>query len=191
MYAIRSYYGILIAGGSTLGDIDKSVQIPAANFTEGVGEGAYAFNVDRQFDTPVAPFSVQGVAAGIVSANVAKFLNNDNTKTDGTIAFYYGRLRAKDVQTTTNVTNNVEVEVYRRDDLGASGWRQNSLNWYRSEDHTGTIFGRVHGHSVEDATQLTGVSDAQVATTVADPSGGIVAFDIATTRTTPFNRVFV
>ncbi len=83
-------------------------------------------------------------------------------------------------------------KMFRRrpDDLGASGWRQNSLNWYRSEDHTGTIFGRVHGHSVEDATQLTGVSDAQVATTVADPSGGIVAFDIATTRTTPFNRVF-
>ncbi len=182
--------GTLVAGGTTLGDINKTVQIPAANFTDGVGEGAYAFNVDRQFDTPVAPFSVKGVAAGIISPNVAKLLNSDTTKNDGTIAFYYGRLRTKDVQTTTDVTNNVEIEVYRRDDLGASGWRQNSLNWYRSEDHTGAIFGKVQGHSVENDTQLSGSSDPQVATVIHDPAGGIVGFDISTTRTTPFNRVF-
>ncbi|MBN2895554.1 MAG: hypothetical protein JXK05_06655 [Campylobacterales bacterium] len=181
--------GTLMDALTTLGDIDKRVMIAASQFFDGNASASYALNVDRNFSLPVPPFSVSGLAASIVSANSAKVLNHDAEKDDGVLSFYYGRLKTRDLKATTQAQQRLEIEVYRRDDLGASGWQQNSLDWYRNEAHTGDLFGRIHAHSVEQTMHFTGVDDTQVTLTLPQADAGVIDAHVATTRTEPFSRV--
>lgn len=182
--------GTLTTSGTTLGDIDQSMRISSSEFVDGVGDASYALNAVRSFETPIAPFSVSGLGATITSSSLAKEINNDTDLSDGTFAFYYGRVLGKDVKVMRDVTNPLQIEVYKRNDLNASGWRQNSLNWYQNQDHSSAIFGDVIAHSVEANTNFVGSSDANVNATINPPSSGVINVDISTTHTNSVNRVF-
>ncbi|MEA1920572.1 MAG: hypothetical protein U9N52_12075, partial [Campylobacterota bacterium] len=182
--------GTLTTSGTTLGDINQSMRISSSEFVDGVGDASYALNVDRSFEVPITPFSVSGLGATITSSALAKEINNDTDQSDGTFAFYYGRVLGKDVKVMRDVTNPLQIEVYKRNDLNASGWRQNSLNWYQNQDHSGAIFGDVITHSVEENTNFLGSSDANVNASINTPNAGVIDVDISTTHTNSVNRVF-
>ncbi|MEA3522039.1 MAG: hypothetical protein U9R50_03615, partial [Campylobacterota bacterium] len=185
--AIRATF---ISSGATLGDIDKSMLLSASEFVDGVGEASYALNVDRSFEEPIAPFSVSGLGANITSTSVAKVINNNSELNDGSFAFYYGRLLAKDVKVTQDVVNPVRIEVYKRNDLNTSSWKQNSLNWYQNEDHSANNFGTIKAHSIETTSQFTSSSDTSVSASFDTPNAGLINTDIATSHSSSVTRVF-
>jgi len=137
--------GILLSMGTTLGDIDQSMRIPASDFIDGVAQGVLALNVDRSYAAPVAPFKVIGLGATITSAGVAKVINNDTTLSDGNFTFYYARLKADDIVTTSlPVSNTAYFEVF--DDTNSvytAGMKQNSLFWHINNLHANNAEGDI------------------------------------------------
>lgn len=137
--------GILNPSGTSLGDIDQSMRIPASDFINGTGEGAMAFNVNRSYESPVSPFKVSGLGATITSGGSAKELYHDTSLDDGNFTFYYARLRADDIVTTTlPASTPAYYEVYDNlESAYTSGWKQNTLFWYVNNLHNNNAQGEI------------------------------------------------
>jgi len=102
---------------------------------------------------------------------------------DGNATFYYGRLRADDVVTTQpSVKKGVEIEVY---DSGSSalvsGFRQNSLRWYRNGRHTGPSSGGILESNVTLGLSLDSGSDTTVSTDYSTFGSGFIVMEINNT----------
>jgi len=140
-----STQGSFLSTGTTLGDINQSLRIAAAEFSLGVGEAAYAFNVNRAFSNPLSPFNVRGLSAQIASTGVSKVVNSDTTLADGNFTFYYGRLYVDDIVTTSvPVSNSVSFEVYNElNTVYTQGMQQNGLFWYLNSGHISSNEGVV------------------------------------------------
>jgi hypothetical protein len=161
----------------TLNDINQSMTIAAADFTLGVGQTAMALNVDRAYYNPLNPFKISGLAATITSATVAKEIHNDNTLNDGDISLYFARLKTADIKTSKDgATTDIEVEVY---DTASSAYvnsfKQNSLNWYRYEDHTSDVFGDASYIDATTTTTSTNPPDFSIpSSNIANPNSGVI-----------------
>ncbi|MBN2781837.1 MAG: hypothetical protein JXQ66_01190 [Campylobacterales bacterium] len=124
-----------------LGDINLTDTINDANFIEGNSSIiSYALNIYRDYETPKNPIKIDALEInttnGFGSINIGKTLSDDSL-------FYYGRVRASDIETTKDMVEHfAEVEVY--DSVGSSfvsGFKQNTINWYRNkeEDNSSVI----------------------------------------------------
>lgn len=139
---------------------DKYIDLVDANgsdmsgfsFSNGIATYTYAdvgFNYERQYDKPVAPFSVDGSESYfyvfVQDKLYSTVTGEDNESANGNVAFYYGRLRAQDVETTeVNVENFVVYEVF--DDTHSAfiaGMNQTRPNWYANNKHTSSNEGDV------------------------------------------------
>jgi len=129
----------------TLGDINQTVTILATNIKNGVGDVNLTFNVDRKYFNPINPFSISGVGVDINSTNISKYNYNNSDFTDGNITFFYARLKVKDIESTQDETKHIiEIEVYNNTpSLYTTGFTQNSLNWYKSKNHSNKLFGDI------------------------------------------------
>jgi len=137
--------GSFLSTGTRLGDINQSLRISASEFSLGIGEAAYSFNVYRGFDTPVSPFEVQGLGADIMSTGVAKFVNNNADYNDGNFSFYYGRLSVDDTVTSLlPISNSVSMEVYDEvNSVYTQGMQRQTLFWYLNAPHNSNNEGSV------------------------------------------------
>ncbi|MEA2111470.1 MAG: LamG domain-containing protein, partial [Campylobacterota bacterium] len=165
----------------TLNDINYTMTIPASTFNDGVGKTEMALNVNRKFHTPLKPFKIGGLSATITSSGIAKELNHDTNLDDSNISLFYGRLRAVDIKTSQNpATNKIEIEVYDNSKSSyTSSMKQNSLSWYRNEDHSGTIFGNAISIEATDTTTYSNPVNFTVPTSdISDPSSGVIDLNL-------------
>ncbi len=145
------------------------------------------FNYDRSFDTPLDPFFISGSEANIsVTVTDSRYPavgGSIFSVFDGNATFYYGRLRADDVITTQpSVEKSVEIEVY--DSSGSalvSGFRQNSLRWFRNKKHTGPSSGRIAEANVTLGLTLDSGSDTSVSTGYSTFGSGFVVMELNNT----------
>ncbi len=146
-----------------------------------------SFNYDRSFDTPLDPFFVSGseanISVAVTDSRYPAVTGSLFSVFDGNATFYYGRLRADDVITTQpSVKKSVEIEVY---DSGGSplvsGFRQNSLRWFRNKKHTGPSSGKIVDANVTLGLSLNSGSDTTVSTDYSTFGSGFVVMEINNT----------
>lgn len=135
-----SYSPTSLGINDAIANIDKTITIPAANFTTASANTKYSFNVDRTYNTPLNPIDITLKDINVTSLNVAK--DENNAKLDSTKRFYYGRVVAKDVTTNVqNMNHHATIEVYSTSAL--AGFNQDSINWYQMSDDNVSAFNLI------------------------------------------------
>jgi hypothetical protein len=141
-----------------------------------------ALNVHRKHYEPVLPFKINGLAATITTAGVAKEFNHDNTLNDASISLYYGRLKTADIKTSQSSANSIiEVEVYDNENGSAytGGFKQNSLYWWRHENHTSDAFGDAIDINATTTTTYTRPLDFSIpSANIGNPNNGTIALSV-------------
>jgi len=126
--------------GTTLGDLDKTITINASNFVDGKGSAGYAFNVYRNYFSPIEPFNIGNMQVSINTIGIAKNVNGATN--NGSFDFYFGRASVSDIKTTKSLVNHfIEFEVYDPDNT--LGFTKNSLNWSKNESHNNAKYGDI------------------------------------------------
>ncbi|MBE0492005.1 MAG: LamG domain-containing protein [Sulfurospirillum sp.] len=118
-------------GSKFINDINKTIDINTSQFSQGVANIEYSFNIDRNHTTPLNPIDISLAEIKIDSLDVAKYENNNSINLSK--KFYYGRITTKDITTNkTSINHDAKIEVYSNANL--SGFKQNSINWYEMKD---------------------------------------------------------
>ena len=153
-----------------------------------------AFNYARKYDEPVAPFFLSG-AEGNISVVVQDSRHPEVAGSvvsgfSGGATFYYGRLRGSDVRTTEPETLTLlELEVYAPSSSGpVSGFRQNSLHWFRNEKHRRAASGGVVEANATAGPVLGSGSDDKVVMAWENSGDGVISLEINNTDTLPKTR---
>ncbi len=158
------------------------------SFSQGVADINYSdvrFNYSRAFDTPRAPFLIDG-ADGNFSVSIHEtatptISGSTDTILDENATFYFGRLHPKDVKSSEDpATTSIEIEVY---DNTASNFvqnfRQNSLYWYRHANHIDDTSGdalSIHPRATTMLDATASFSESDI--TIANPNTGSIGVSI-------------
>ncbi|WP_456382601.1 LamG-like jellyroll fold domain-containing protein, partial [Hydrogenimonas sp.] len=181
----------------TLLGIPESAMGEDLGFLAGLATLTYsdvAFNYDRQYDVPVAPFHMNGnegnISVSVQDATYPSVVGGVESAFAGGATFYYGRIRAEDVRTSErNVENPIELEVY--DDNASvlvTGFRRNSLHWYRNERHRSRMNGGVLDAEANEEVTLPGSPDRKIVFGLDRYGKGILSMEINTTTERPRRR---
>ncbi len=144
----------------------NSSALAGFTFINGVAVYAYAdvgFNYDRSYFTPVVPFIVEGsetyFAVNVQDTLYPTVVGDDNTSSDANATFYYGRLRANDIETTSAPASNpIYFEVYNNaNTIYTQGMKQTSLLWYVNNLHAGDGPGSIIEASASSNTLIDAV----------------------------------
>lgn len=129
----------------------NSSDITGFIFINGVATHSYedvGFNYDRAYDTPIAPFRVDGnesfFQVNVQDRVYSSVIGEATSDSDANASFYFGRVRPSDIETTLlPVTNSLLFEVYDTGSPYTSGMQQSSLFWYVNKLHIGNNPGYV------------------------------------------------
>uniref|UniRef100_UPI00262B14E5 DUF6701 domain-containing protein n=1 Tax=Hydrogenimonas sp. TaxID=2231112 RepID=UPI00262B14E5 len=154
-----------------------------------------AFNYDRTYDEPTDPFHVAGsegnLSVTLQDATYPSVAGGVVSNFSGGATFYFGRLRAEDVATTErSVENVVEIEVYDRNAPSfVTGFRQNSLRWYRNEKQSSRMNGGIKDANATADIALSSPSDTDILMDFSRYGNGTVTMEINTTVDVPRKRI--
>ncbi len=132
-----TYEGNLANFNKSIGDINKTLQIPASHFTtNGETNESYSFNIDRNISNPLNPVYINLKEINITGGNA----KNKNAKTiESNATFYYGNLALDDVVTTKNEFNKtfnfILYDENESDTLIPNGAKEIKYNWYENLYH--------------------------------------------------------
>ncbi len=134
-----SYYQVVNntiknAHDKNLTTLDMNATIESQDFSEGNSSKIlYALNVYRVYNKEENPVDINVSDINTTYPNDANVTNIGLAIDDNNTVFYYGRIRAKDIDTNQHtVENNLYIEIYSTYNL--SGFIENSLDWYAMKD---------------------------------------------------------
>lgn len=157
-------------------DINKTMTIPSNNFIAPSASTKYSFNINRAYNTPFNPISIELKDVNVTTNDVAKVENNATV--NSTKTFYYGRVVPTDIRTNKkSINHHMTLQVYSTSKL--DGFQQNSVNWYRmGDDNVSSINNFVPKVDFSYDVNKTGINDMNLTQNTSD---GFVDFNITNT----------
>jgi hypothetical protein len=137
-----SYIPAALGIGHHFTDINKTITIPSTDFIAPSASTNYSFNINRAYNTPFNPISIELKDVNVTTNDVAKIENNATV--NSTKTFYYGRVVPTDIRTNqTPVIHSSSIQVFVDANWsqkanwlanGHANWEQKSINWYQMRD---------------------------------------------------------
>ncbi len=142
------YLGTKDDSAATLADINKTLTIPIANFSNGKGSVSYAFDVNRSFDAPLSPIWLQLQDVSIESS-IAKLLHSaqdtDKVEEDMNATLYYARVKPFDI-TTSKQDDSTKADILVYDDQNSDytqDLQEILVDWFLMRSHTSEEEGKI------------------------------------------------
>jgi len=121
-------------------DNDKNTTLGFKKGAIDINSSDVGFNFTRLFYDLRNPFMVDGnetnITINVVDNNDTDIKGATTKEFENNATFYYGRVVAKDIETTKDINTTADVEVYDSNSSNfVDGFIQKSLKWYRHKNH--------------------------------------------------------
>jgi hypothetical protein len=177
-YILTSNNTTLLSNNGNFNDINKTIQVSRNAFTIPTiaADINYSFNINRAYNTPFNPISIELKDVNVTTNDVAKIENNATV--NSTKTFYYGRVVPTDIRTNKkSINHHMTLQVYSTSKL--DGFQQNSVNWYRmGDDNVSSINNFVPKVDFSYDVNKTGINDMNLTQNTSD---GFIDFNITNT----------